>query len=116
MADKTQTIAMETVKIPGTSLVSSRIGLGTWTMGGRMWGGTDETDSIRTIHEALDCGISLIDTAPVYGFGRSEEIVGKALIGGRSASRRSDCDQGRARLERWTTLPEWQQSADRQGG
>lgn len=44
-----------------------------------MWGGTDERDSIRTIHAALDRGINLIDTAPVYGFGRSEEIVGKAL-------------------------------------
>ena len=46
-----------------------------------MWGGTDEAESIRTIHEALDRGITLIDTAPVYGFGRSEEIVGKALAG-----------------------------------
>lgn len=48
-----------------------------------MWGGTDEADSIRTIHAALDQGVTLIDTAPVYGFGRSEEIVGKALaVGG----------------------------------
>jgi aryl-alcohol dehydrogenase-like predicted oxidoreductase len=47
-----------------------------------MWGGTDEAESIRTIHEALDRGIALIDTAPVYGFGRSEEIVGKALAAG----------------------------------
>jgi len=44
-----------------------------------MWGGTDEKESIRTIHAALDQGINLIDTAPVYGFGRSEEIVGEAL-------------------------------------
>jgi aryl-alcohol dehydrogenase-like predicted oxidoreductase len=56
-----------------------RVGLGTWAIGGWMWGGTDERESIRTIHEALDLGINLIDTAPVYGFGRSEEIVGKAL-------------------------------------
>jgi aryl-alcohol dehydrogenase-like predicted oxidoreductase len=48
-------------------------------MGGWMWGGTDEAEAIRTIHEALDRGIALIDTAPVYGFGRSEEIVGRAL-------------------------------------
>jgi aryl-alcohol dehydrogenase-like predicted oxidoreductase len=48
-----------------------------------MWGGTDESDAIRTIQEALDRGINLIDTAPVYGFGRSEEIVGKALADGR---------------------------------
>jgi aryl-alcohol dehydrogenase-like predicted oxidoreductase len=44
-----------------------------------MWGGTDEKESIRTIHAALDKGINLIDTAPVYGFGVSEEIVGKAI-------------------------------------
>ena len=57
----------------------SRIALGTWAIGGWMWGGTDEHESIQTIHAALDRGINLIDTAPVYGFGRSEEIVGKAL-------------------------------------
>ena len=44
-----------------------------------MWGGSDEAESIKTIHHALDLGLNLIDTAPVYGFGRSEEIVGKAL-------------------------------------
>ncbi len=57
----------------------SRIALGTWAIGGWMWGGTNEDESIRTIHAALDRGINLIDTAPVYGFGRSEELVGKAL-------------------------------------
>jgi len=70
---------METAKIPGTDLQFSRIGLGTWAMGGWMWGGTDENESIRTILSAIDRGITLIDTAPVYGFGKSEEIVGKAL-------------------------------------
>jgi aryl-alcohol dehydrogenase-like predicted oxidoreductase len=70
---------METSKIPGTNLQFSRIGLGTWAMGGWMWGGTDENESIRTILSAIDRGITLIDTAPVYGFGQSEEIVGKAL-------------------------------------
>jgi aryl-alcohol dehydrogenase-like predicted oxidoreductase len=73
---------METMKIAGTGLEVSRIALGTWAIGGWMWGGTDEADSIRTIHAALDQGITLIDTAPVYGFGRSEEIVGKALARG----------------------------------
>jgi aryl-alcohol dehydrogenase-like predicted oxidoreductase len=70
---------METIEITGTSLVVSRIGLGTWAIGGWMWGGTDDVQSIRTIHEALERGITLFDTAPVYGFGRSEEILGKAL-------------------------------------
>jgi aryl-alcohol dehydrogenase-like predicted oxidoreductase len=60
----------------------SRIGLGTWAIGGWMWGGTDETAAIGVIHEAVDRGVTLIDTAPAYGFGRSEEIVGKALAEG----------------------------------
>jgi aryl-alcohol dehydrogenase-like predicted oxidoreductase len=60
-------------------IAMSRVGLGTWAIGGWMWGGTDERESIRTIHAALDLGINLIDTAPVYGFGRAEEIIGKAL-------------------------------------
>jgi aryl-alcohol dehydrogenase-like predicted oxidoreductase len=72
----------ERVDIPGTSLKPSPIGLGTWAIGGWMWGGTDEAEAIRTIHKAVDRGITLIDTAPVYGFGRSEEIVGKALAEG----------------------------------
>jgi aryl-alcohol dehydrogenase-like predicted oxidoreductase len=61
---------------------ASRIALGTWAMGGWMWGGTDEAEAIGAIHEALDHGVTLIDTAPAYGFGRSEEIIGKALAEG----------------------------------
>jgi aryl-alcohol dehydrogenase-like predicted oxidoreductase len=70
---------MEFVTISGTDLNASRIGLGTWAMGGWMWGGSDEEESVRTIRAALDKGINLIDTAPAYGFGRSEEIVGRAI-------------------------------------
>jgi aryl-alcohol dehydrogenase-like predicted oxidoreductase len=70
---------MEYIAIKDTNLRASRVALGTWAIGGWMWGGTDETESIRTIHAALDQGINLIDTAPVYGFGVSEEIVGKAI-------------------------------------
>src|SRR6266851_2474375 len=73
---------MEFVDIPGTSMRVSRIALGTWAIGGWMWGGSNESDVINAIHAALDRGINLIDTAPVYGFGRSEEIVGKALAAG----------------------------------
>lgn len=58
---------------------ASVVGFGAWAVGGWMWGGTDEKDSIAAIHAAIDAGISLIDTAPIYGFGRSEEIVGKAI-------------------------------------
>jgi len=70
---------LEYIEIPRTNLVSSRVALGTWAIGGWMWGGTDDEVSIRTIHAALDQGINLIDTAPIYGQGRSEEIVGEAL-------------------------------------
>lgn len=70
---------METIEIMDTDVVTSRIGLGTWAIGGWMWGGTDEAESIRAIRSALDLGITLIDTAPAYGFGRSEELVGQAI-------------------------------------
>ncbi|MCP8305277.1 MAG: aldo/keto reductase [archaeon] len=70
---------MEYTKISGTNIKVSYIGLGTWAIGGWMWGGTDEKESILTIHAALDKGINLIDTAPVYGFGLSEKIVGRAV-------------------------------------
>ncbi|MCK5391366.1 MAG: aldo/keto reductase [Deltaproteobacteria bacterium] len=76
---------MEYIKIKGTDIESSRIGLGAWAIGGWLWGGSEERESIETIHAALDNGITLIDTAAIYGFGRSEEIVGKAVseYGGR---------------------------------
>lgn len=77
-------IGVELKKIPVLDLQVSRIALGTWAMGGWMWGGTDRAGSIKTIRAALDAGINLIDTAPVYGFGVSEEIVGDALAGQRS--------------------------------
>jgi aryl-alcohol dehydrogenase-like predicted oxidoreductase len=77
---------METIMIPGLPVNASRIGLGTWAIGGWMWGGSEESEAIGTIHAAFNNGINLIDTAPVYGFGRSEELVGKALAGGRRAS------------------------------
>ncbi|HML95932.1 MAG TPA: aldo/keto reductase [Thermodesulfobacteriota bacterium] len=70
---------MEFTKISGTDIESSRIGLGCWAIGGWLWGGSEERESIDTIISALDRGITLIDTAAIYGFGRSEEIVGKAI-------------------------------------
>jgi hypothetical protein len=59
MARKTEARAnnLEHIDIPGTSLKPSRIALGTWAIGGWMWGGTDEAEAIRTIHEAVDRGI-----------------------------------------------------------
>jgi aryl-alcohol dehydrogenase-like predicted oxidoreductase len=77
---------MELTSIPGTSLKVSPVAIGTWAIGGWMWGGTDEAESIATIRTAFEHGINIVDTAPVYGFGRSEEIVGKAIAEARLRS------------------------------
>ena len=74
-------MTIETLSIEGIATPISRIGLGTWAIGGWMWGGADDERSVTTIRTALERGINLIDTAPVYGFGHSEEVVGKALEG-----------------------------------
>ncbi|WP_407291744.1 aldo/keto reductase [Stutzerimonas zhaodongensis] len=74
-------MTIETLSIKGIATPVSRIGLGTWAIGGWMWGGADDDRSVTTIRGALERGINLIDTAPVYGFGHSEEIVGQALAG-----------------------------------
>jgi aryl-alcohol dehydrogenase-like predicted oxidoreductase len=78
---------LEHATIPNVALSVSRVALGTWAIGGWMWGGTDEGESIATIQAALDRGINIIDTAPAYGFGRSEEIVGRAIAGVRARPR-----------------------------
>src|SRR5258708_26905142 len=88
MARETETgeIEMERAAIAGTSLEVSRVALGTWAIGGWMWGGTEEAESIATIRAAFEHGINIVDTAPAYGFGRSEEIVGRAIAEGRLRS------------------------------
>jgi aryl-alcohol dehydrogenase-like predicted oxidoreductase len=73
---------VEKIDLPGANASSSRIALGTWAIGGWMWGGTDDRQAIATIHSALERGITMIDTAPAYGFGHAEEIVGEALSKG----------------------------------
>jgi len=85
-ATQLQVPATETefIQIPNTQMKVSRVALGTWAMGGWMWGGSDQREAIATIRAALNQGINLIDTAPVYGFGASEEIVGAALDGVRA--------------------------------
>lgn len=70
---------MELRTLSTTGLKVTPVGLGTWVMGGWMWGGADENDAQEAIHVSLDHGVTLIDTAPIYGFGKAEEIVGKAL-------------------------------------
>ena len=57
----------------------STIGLGSWAIGGHMWGGQDDANSVEAIHAAVDHGINWVDTAPIYGSGHSEEVVGRAV-------------------------------------
>ena len=70
---------METISIPGIAEPASRVCLGTWAIGGWMWGGADDDASVKTIRAAYDQGVTIYDTAPVYGFGHSEEVVGRAV-------------------------------------
>src|SRR5688572_14927392 len=69
--------------IRGTPL--STVGLGAWAIGGQgwqdAWGSQDDNDSIAAIRRAVELGVNWIDTAPVYGHGHSEEVVGRALAG-----------------------------------
>lgn len=75
---------MRTRRIGTTDIEASVIAFGAWAIGGgTWWGETDDNESVRAIHAALDAGVTLIDTAPVYGWGRSEEVVGKAIAGRR---------------------------------
>ncbi|MEN8906799.1 MAG: aldo/keto reductase [Clostridiales bacterium] len=67
-----------------SGIKASVIAYGSWAIGGWMWGGTDEKQAIESIHAAIDSGINFIDTAPIYGFGASEKIIGKALKKNRS--------------------------------
>ncbi len=68
-------------KIGGSDLELSVITFGAWAAGGWMWGGTDRAQAVRAIRAAYDAGVTSIDTAPAYGQGASEEIVGEALRG-----------------------------------
>jgi methylglyoxal reductase len=77
------TTEMRTRRLGASTIEASVVGLGTWAIGGWMWGGTDEAESVAAIQASLDEGVSLIDTAPAYGQGRSEEIVGRAISGRR---------------------------------
>ena len=62
---------------------ASAVAFGAWALGGWRWGGSDEKTSIAALHAAFDAGINFIDTAPAYGFGYGEEVVGKAIQGRR---------------------------------
>lgn len=81
---------METRRLGNSDLRFTTLGLGTWALGGGDWkfgwGPQDEQDAIAAIHAALDAGINWIDTAPVYGGGQAETLVGRALAARRSTS------------------------------
>ena len=74
---------MKFIKLGKTDISVSVIGAGTWSIGGTWWGGTDIKESIETIQTSIEQGINFIDTAPVYGYGVSEEIIGKSIEGQR---------------------------------
>lgn len=74
---------MKKTTLGPSGIECSAIGLGTWAMGGWMWGGGDNAAAEAAIQASLDAGVTLIDTAPAYGLGRSESIVGAALKGRR---------------------------------
>ena len=74
---------MEKRPLGKSGLLLSPVAFGAWAIGGWMWGGSDRKDSLRAVEACLDHGISSLDTAPIYGFGLSEEVVGEAIRGKR---------------------------------
>lgn len=72
---------MEYKRLGNSSVKVTPIAFGAWAIGGWMWGGAEEKEAIKAIKASLDAGITTIDTAPIYGFGKSEELVGQALDG-----------------------------------
>ena len=75
---------MRAMKIGQSGIEASVVGIGAWAIGGdSQWGASDDSESIRTIHRARELGVTLLDTAPAYGLGHSEEVVGKAIAGRR---------------------------------
>ena len=102
---------MEYRQLGGSSVKVSAVTLGTWAIGGWMWGGSDERAAVSAIQKAVDLGMTSIDTAPMYGFGLSEELVGKALKGRRDKAQiltkyamRWDADEGHFWFE--TQMPD----------
>ena len=76
---------MKTTELGNTGMEISRVGFGAWAIGGAEydwgWGDQDDDQSIAAIHRALELGVNWIDTAAQYGFGHSEQVVGRALEG-----------------------------------
>ena len=74
---------MEYRRLGTSDLEVSAVIYGAWAIGGWMWGGTDDEDAVGAIRKAIDVGMTTIDTAPMYGFGHSEKVVGEAIRGRR---------------------------------
>jgi methylglyoxal reductase len=74
---------MDYMRLGSSDVEVSRVMLGAWAIGGWKWGGADDEESVAAIREAIDTGMTTIDTAPIYGFGHSERIVGEAIEGRR---------------------------------
>ncbi|MDR0577364.1 MAG: aldo/keto reductase, partial [Candidatus Accumulibacter sp.] len=99
---------MRTMKIGKSGIEASVVGIGAWAIGGdSSWGASDDAESVRTIHRARELGVTLLDTAPAYGLGHSEEVVGKALAGRRGdyvlstkCGLRWDIGEGAFKMER----------------
>ncbi|MFS1525221.1 aldo/keto reductase [Microbulbifer sp. 2304DJ12-6] len=83
MANQTIRNKMQLRPMGSSGISASVIGLGTWAMGGWKWGGGDDKSSIDAVRASIDSGVTLIDTAPAYGLGRSEKLVGEAVKGRR---------------------------------
>ncbi|QIL83496.1 aldo/keto reductase [Diaphorobacter sp. HDW4A] len=74
---------MKTVNLGKSDVQCEPVGLGTWAMGGWMWGGSDDAAAVQAIRASLDAGVRMIDSAPAYGLGHAEELVGQAVKGRR---------------------------------
>jgi aryl-alcohol dehydrogenase-like predicted oxidoreductase len=72
---------MKARKLGNSDVLVTPMAFGAWAIGGWMWGGADESDALNAVRAAYESGITSIDTAPIYGFGKSEELVGKAMQG-----------------------------------
>src|SRR5690554_1501078 len=75
---------MKQIELPGTGIRISSIAFGAWAIGGWLWGGADKKEALKAITCAVENGMTTIDTAPVYGFGQSEKLIGEAVRGNRS--------------------------------